>query len=252
MASPIRDASPPAPGVNHAIEFLAPASLLYAVSVILTAARMYCRARPQLALRWNDYALLLANVSALFNLTTSCRRCRHSNTNRVINRTQGVGSAWFAIVVWLYGRGRGVDDYPTDPAATAAIGPWSVAAGLLWIWATNLVRASMGLMLLRLKDERRWKWPLRILVLVQVCLIIVATTVQLQICRPLSSVWNPTPDMKCISKSVMVTYATVYNGKGPSPTTRVGLRHINHPHLLFSFQHCERFHLGPNATQLHP
>jgi len=168
---------------------------------------------------------------------------------------QGVGSAWFVIVVCLYGRGRGVENYPTD---LAAIGPWQVAAGLLWIWTTNLIRVSMGMMLLRLKEERRWKWPLRILVLDQVCLMIAATTVQLLVCRPLSSMWNPTPDMECIPVSGMVTYGIVYNGKGsrpPPPVLEKGVRrrranrHLRLP--PFSFEHCERYRSGRHAAQLH-
>jgi hypothetical protein len=132
-------------------------------------------------------------------------------------------TGWFVIMAHLYGRGRGVEGHPTD---MVAVGPWQVTAGLLWIWTTNLIRVSMGLMLLRLKQERRWAWPLRSLVLVQVCLMIAATIVQLLVCRPLSSIWNPTPEMECIPMSSMVKYGVVYNGKGylaTSPET-LGLR----------------------------
>jgi hypothetical protein len=114
-------------------------------------------------------------------------------------------------VAYQYRLGRGVENYPID---LVAIGPWLVTAGLLWIWTTNLIRVSMGLMLLRLKQERRWTWPLRSLVLTQICLMVAATTVQLLVCRPLSSVWNPTPDMECIPMSGMLKYGIVYNGKG--------------------------------------
>ena len=64
MAGPTGDPSPPVVrGLDHSAKFLAPASLLYAVSLVLTTARMYSRVKPQLGLRWTDYTLLLANVS---------------------------------------------------------------------------------------------------------------------------------------------------------------------------------------------
>ncbi|KAF4336516.1 hypothetical protein FBEOM_9625 [Fusarium beomiforme] len=70
--------------------------------------------------------------------------------------------------------------------------------GLIFFWALNVIRISMCLMLLRLKDERVWKWALRSLIVFQVCLIIVATCVQMALCRPLSGLWAPTPDTRCI------------------------------------------------------
>jgi hypothetical protein len=124
---------------------------------------------------------------------------------------QGLTRIWFIITAYLYQRGRGVENQPPD---LVSIGPWLVTAGLVWIWALNLVRISMGFMLLRLKEERSGVWSLRSLILVQICFILAATTVQLLICRPLSGVWNPTPDMVCISASDMMTYGTVWNSKG--------------------------------------
>jgi len=53
-----------APGINHSPTFLAPASLLYAISLLLSTARIYFRIKPRLLLRWDDYTLLLTMVSA--------------------------------------------------------------------------------------------------------------------------------------------------------------------------------------------
>lgn len=91
--------------------------------------------------------------------------------------------------------GRAIEKYPHDPSI---MGPIETAMGLLFFWALNVVRISMCLMLLRLKDERAWRWSLRSLIVLQVCLIIVATCVQLACCRPLSGLWAPTPDTQCI------------------------------------------------------
>ena len=117
---------------------------------------------------------------------------------------------WFAVDAVLYSRfGRGVENYVYD---LSIVGPVEVALGIVWLWGVNVARIAMGLMLLELKDEPSWRWPLRLLVILQVCLIIAATSVQLAICRPLSSVWSPTPDAQCISNSGLLNYAYVYNG----------------------------------------
>ena len=93
------------------------------------------------------------------------------------------------------------------------MGPWLLVSAVVWLWALNLIRISMGLMLLRLKEDRGWMWPLRALVILQVGLIIVAGTVQTLRCQPVSGSWDPTPETKCISHTGMMVYGYVYNGK---------------------------------------
>ncbi|KAF5705022.1 hypothetical protein FMUND_12283 [Fusarium mundagurra] len=140
-----------------------------AIVIISTVARIYCRIRPQWRLAWDDYTLTFA-----FALTTT----------------------WFSLMVLEYiNHGRAIENYPRD---LTIIGPIETAMGLIFFWALNVIRISMCLMLLRLKEERAWKWALRILIVLQVCLIIVATGVQMALCRPLSGLWAPTPDTRCI------------------------------------------------------
>jgi hypothetical protein len=91
--------------------------------------------------------------------------------------------------------GRVIENYPRDPSI---YGPIDTAMGLIFFWALNFIRISMCLMLLRLKYERAWKLVLRSLIVLQVCLIIVATGVQMALCQPLSGIWAPTPDARCI------------------------------------------------------
>lgn len=54
----------PALGFDHSPRFLIPASLLYAISLALTAARLCSRVTSDVGLKWSDYTLILANVSA--------------------------------------------------------------------------------------------------------------------------------------------------------------------------------------------
>ncbi|EXA28829.1 hypothetical protein FOVG_19594 [Fusarium oxysporum f. sp. pisi HDV247] len=156
-------------GPDHSATYLVPFSIVMAIVIISTVARIYCRIRPQWRLAWDDYTLIFA-----FALTTT----------------------WFSLMVLEYSKyGRAIEKYPHDPSI---MGPIETAMGLLFFWALNVVRISMCLMLLRLKDERAWRWALRSLIVLQVCLIIVATCVQLACCRPLSGLWAPTPDTRCI------------------------------------------------------
>lgn len=99
--------------------------------------------------------------------------------------------------------GRAIERYPFD---FASVGPIEAAMGLLFFWALNMIRISMCLMLLRLKDERAWKWALRSLIVLQVCLIIIATGVQMALCRPLTGLWAPTPDTRCIPTEAFRRY----------------------------------------------
>jgi len=120
--------------------------------------------------------------------------------------------------VILYRNGRGVDNHVYD---WSFVGPMEVTLGIIYSWAVNATRISMALMLLRLKQETAWRWSLQSLILIQICLVIVVTSVQLAICRPLSGVWAPTPETRCIPQSGMMKYAYVFNGKWEA-SRRVG------------------------------
>jgi hypothetical protein len=125
-------------------------------------------------------------------------------------RCQILTTGWFAIQTVLYSRGRGVEGREVVLSFDV---PMAIAAGLLWLCAIDAVRISMSLMLLRLGSTRVWSCVLYTLIGIQVCLIIVVLGVQLSMCRPLSSLWDPTPDTKCIPAGGMMVYAYVYAGK---------------------------------------
>lgn len=110
----------------------------------------------------------------------------------------------------LYAHGFGTQGVAVAPGL---LGPLAVTSGILMLWCNNIIRISMAALLLRLQDSQYWRWPLTSLIVVQICLIVVATTVQLAICRPLSGVWAPTPNTKCIPANRIVLYGDVYNGE---------------------------------------
>jgi hypothetical protein len=50
-------------GPDHSATYLAPFSVVMAIVVVSTVARIYCRIRPQWRLAWDDYTLIFAFVS---------------------------------------------------------------------------------------------------------------------------------------------------------------------------------------------
>lgn len=123
---------------------------------------------------------------------------------------QVITLAWFSLSITLYALGRGVENYVPNPWIYK---PMSKAHGILWIWGLNMIRISMGFMLLRLKDSRKWKWSLRILITINAFLALAATAMQLAKCWPISSEWKPTPGSKCISKGSFEVYGFTYSGE---------------------------------------
>lgn len=110
----------------------------------------------------------------------------------------------------LYHHGRGLGGFLPNPWA---VGPLVVADGVLWVWALNMIRISVAFMLLRLKDSRRWRLTLWIIIGIQVSMVIVGTTMQLVMCRPISARWAPTPTAQCIPPPYFMTYGYIYSGK---------------------------------------
>lgn len=92
------------------------------------------------------------------------------------------------------------------------MGPLVVADGVLWVWAMNVIRISIALMLLRLKDSRPWKATLWTVAAVQLLMLIVGTTMHLVMCRPLSARWAPTAASECIPPPKFIVYGYVYSG----------------------------------------
>jgi hypothetical protein len=124
--------------------------------------------------------------------------------------------------------GRGTENFPYE---FSVIGPIEVTMGIMSQWAMNIVRISMCLMLLSLKEGRMWKWTFWILIAIQLSLIIAAICVQFAICRPLYAIWTfpPVPGAVCISQADMMLYAYIYHGKCQASLQvcdkRLGLTH---------------------------
>ncbi|KAH7347003.1 hypothetical protein BKA66DRAFT_433020, partial [Pyrenochaeta sp. MPI-SDFR-AT-0127] len=115
---------------------------------------------------------------------------------------------WFSLDISLYVLGYGIVDYVPDQSVFMPLG---FAGGIMWIWGLNMIRVSMGFLLLRLKDSMRWRWPLWTLISIQALLALAATAMQLARCWPISSAWKPTSNLKCIDNSSFKIYGYVFS-----------------------------------------
>lgn len=94
----------------------------------------------------------------------------------------------------------------------STMGPLIVATGVLWLWALCVIRISVALMLLRLKDSRPWKTTVWAVIGVQICMIIVGMTMHLVMCQPISARWAKVGTFKCIPEDDFKNYGYVYSG----------------------------------------
>jgi len=117
----------------------------------------------------------------------------------------------------MYHYGRGLEGFVPNPWT---MGPLVVADGVLWVWALNVTRISVALLLLRLKDSLPWRVTLWGIIAVQACMLVVGTTMHLVMCRPISARWAPTPTATCIPPPNFMAYGYVYSGKLPPRLTR--------------------------------
>jgi len=109
----------------------------------------------------------------------------------------------------MYHYGRGVEG---ALLVMSTMGPLIVATAVLWVWALNIIRISVALMLLRLKDSRPWKITLWGLITIQTMMLIVGTTMHLVMCNPISGRWG-VPGAKCIPDAEFKIYGYVYSCK---------------------------------------
>jgi len=130
-----------------------------------------------------------------------------------ITLAEMIAITWYALttVAAQYGFGRPVTHVSEQHQAFTR--RMLFLTNLLWIWASNLVRISTGLLLLQLdKDTRWWKRVLWTVIVAQIVCMIGATTVQLSVCRPIRYLLgDKVPGRKCMPRIGIVLYGYTYN-----------------------------------------
>ncbi|KAK4442421.1 hypothetical protein QBC34DRAFT_418773 [Podospora aff. communis PSN243] len=161
---------------------LASIGALLGIACTTTILRIYWRVRPTWRIGSDDATLAFALILTI---------------------------AWYGITAVMYSYGRGVQGAIPTPSLN---GPLIVATAVLWVWALNVIRISVGLMLLRLKDSRRWKITLWTIIAVQICMLIVGTTMHLVLCNPISDRWAlPGTKTNCMPLADFQAYGYVYS-----------------------------------------
>ncbi|KAF5850955.1 hypothetical protein GGP41_010647 [Bipolaris sorokiniana] len=169
----------PPVGADLTADIVIPMTIFFALGLVTSVARIWSRIWPEWVLRWDDYTLIFGLLLVI---------------------------AWHILTSILIARGYAVVGVPQVPERDV---PIQVALGMLIWWGYCILRISMALMLLRFHDTRMWRWSLIALVVVQVCEIVVVTGFNMSYCRPLSAIWHPTPDSRCMSGAVMMTQTYV-------------------------------------------
>jgi len=191
----------PAASTSDAATFLIPGSILLGIAILTSVARFYFRYRPEWLLRWDDYVLAFSLVSR--------NKYDPSSIFNFWSTTQLFTVAWFALIIVLYLYGRVI----VDPKKASIMGPLMIACSIFWTWALNMIRVSMCLLILRLRDSRRWKWSLWSMIAAHIAMIISATSLNLAYCRPISAVWEANPDAVCLKPWQMRVYGYTYHSK---------------------------------------
>ena len=100
---------------------------------------------------------------------------------------------WFKSVWWAYGAKyphfRQLDDIVYSVKLGAIARPF-------WGFATGSVKISIGLMLLRFQQAKRWKAVIWAMIALNVVLIILVGIVTLFQCRPYSAMWDFRNDIR--------------------------------------------------------
>ncbi|KAK4232957.1 hypothetical protein C8A03DRAFT_19869, partial [Achaetomium macrosporum] len=162
---------------------LAPVGTFLGIVCITASLRIYWRLRPVRRIGADDLTLSFA--------------------------LQVLTIAWYGVDVAMYHHGRGLEGFSPDPWT---MGPLVTADGVLWVWALNIIRISVALLLLRLKNSSPWRLTLWAVMSVQVCMLIVGTTMHLVMCQPISARWAPTATARCIYTPYFMTYGYIYSG----------------------------------------
>lgn len=103
---------------------------------------------------------------------------------------------WYATQMWAMG---GYQSFRTLDEYTYASRLGAIAMPF-WAWATGLVKVSIGLMLLRFQQSKRWRVVIHVMILLNILLIILLGIVNLFQCVPYSALWDfkkQIKDKKC-------------------------------------------------------
>ncbi|KAL8351299.1 hypothetical protein RB598_006197 [Gaeumannomyces tritici] len=167
--------------------FWVPTSLLLTIAFVVSAVRFRAALRSARGWSWDDTTAAVAFVMII---------------------------ALYFLEIVLYSRAFGRRTPPGNDATidTPFDSPIMKATGLLWMWALNITRVSIGLLLLPLRQQWSWwRWTLWTVIALNIAWLPALTAVQLTICIPIWSQWIPTPGAVCMTPAALLAWARTYH-----------------------------------------
>ncbi|KAF2448431.1 hypothetical protein P171DRAFT_353734 [Karstenula rhodostoma CBS 690.94] len=150
--------------VNQGPILLGLGGALLFISILLLAARLWSRLQPVCRLKIDDWTVLTATILA------TVQYC-------------------LLIVSVLNGLGRRTLSVPAARRSSAM--RYLFISQVFWYWSVTLVKLSVALLLLRLKQTRPWRFFLYLIMSIAISAAIVQTCFQFLQCRPFSVFWDP-------------------------------------------------------------
>jgi hypothetical protein len=136
---------------------------LLTIALITYILRIYSRCRPYLALGWDDFTITLAMVITIVNWACNVKIQIATGGHHIRQITmQGL-------------------------ATSSKLGFISM---VLWIWALTMLKISVALMLLRIKQTPRWKIGIGALIAVLIIVGVASTIAQILQCLPVTANWD--------------------------------------------------------------
>jgi hypothetical protein len=137
--------------------------VFYILALLTFILRIYSRTRPYMNLGWDDYIMSLAMLL-------------------------GTGDAIVQVAVVSYTGGRHTMYISHDKLVLAAkVGFLGVP---MWVWSMTVLKISVALMLLRIKETRKWRIGIWSLIAALAALGFGSTMAMMLQCRPIQANWN--------------------------------------------------------------
>lgn len=150
------------------------------MSILLLAARLWSRLQPVYRLKIDDWTVLAATVCYPPLLLPT------ANTHPQI---LAIAQYLLLIMSVLNGLGRRTFSVPAARRSTAM--RYLFISQIFWYWSVTLVKLSVALLLLRLKQTRPWRSSLYLIMAIAISAVVVQTCFQFLQCRPFSVFWDP-------------------------------------------------------------
>ncbi|KAL5464945.1 hypothetical protein PMIN06_000898 [Paraphaeosphaeria minitans] len=150
--------------INQGPILLGVGSALLLISILLLAARLWSRLHPVYRLKIDDWTVLAATIL-------------------------GIVHYFLLVISVLNGLGRRTFSVPAAGRSTAM--RYLFISQVFWYWSVTLIKLSVALLLLRLKQTRPWRSFLYLIMAIAISAAIVQTCFQFLQCRPFSVFWDP-------------------------------------------------------------